>query len=66
MSGQDGVKYMDLERFKESSIKVVIQDFKHPAYPQLFEGFESHMSVVDLLFNCGPGSLEKIIEANRG
>ncbi len=64
MSGQDGVKYMDLERFKESSIKVVIQDFKHPVYPQLFEGFESHMSVVDLLFNCGPGSLGKICDAN--
>jgi len=64
MSGQDGVKYMNLERFKESSIKVVIQDFKHPAYPQLFEGFESHMSIVDLLFNCGPESLEIIWRAN--
>jgi hypothetical protein len=55
---------MDLERFKESSIKVVIQDFKHPAYPQLFEGFESHMSIVDLLFNCGSESLEIIWRAN--
>ena len=64
MSGQDGVKYMDLERFKENSIKVVIQDFKHPVYPQLFNDFQSHMSVVDLLFNCGPGSLGKICEAN--
>ena len=66
MSGQDGVNYMNPVRFKENDIKVIIQDFKHPVYPQRFEGFESHMSVVDLLFNCGPGSLAKIKEANPG
>ena len=64
LSGQDGVKYMDLERFKKSSIEVIFQDFKHPVYPQMFNGFTSHMSVVDLLFNCGPRSLEKIVDAN--
>ncbi len=64
LSGQDGVKYMNMERFKQSGIRVVVQDFKHPAYPQIFEEFQSHMSVVDLLFNCGPGSLEKIEEIN--
>ena len=58
LSGQDGVQYMDLERFKAHGIQVVIQDYKHPVYPQLFNGFESHMSVVDLLFNCGPESLD--------
>ena len=66
MSGQDGVNYMDLKRFKENDIKVIIQAFKHPVYPQLFKGFQSHMSMVDLLFNCGSGSLGKIIEANSG
>ena len=66
LSGQDGIKYMDLERFKENSIKVIIQNFKHPVYQQMFEGFQSHMSVVDLLFNCGPESLGKICEAIQG
>ena len=65
LSGQDGIKYMDLERFKENGIKVIIQDFKHPVYPQMFNDFESHMSVVDLLFNCGPGSINKICELNE-
>ena len=64
LSGQDGIKYMNLERFKENGIEVIIQDFNHPVYPQMFEGFEPHMSVVDLLFNCGPGSLKKISDAN--
>lgn len=66
LAGQDGMKYMDLERFKENGIEVIIQDFKHPVYPQIFNDFESHMSVVDLLFNCGPESLGKICEANPG
>jgi hypothetical protein len=64
LSGPDGVKYMDLERFKQSGILVVIQEFAHPVYPQLFSGFQSHMSVVDLLFNCGPEGIEKIAQVN--
>lgn len=65
LSGQDGIQYMDLERFKENGIKVIMQDFKHPLYPQMFNDFESHMSVVDLLFNCGPGSINKICALNE-
>ena len=60
------MNYMDLERFKDNGIEVIIQDFKHPVYHQMFNEFQSHMSVVDLLFNCGPGSLGKICEANPG
>ena len=64
LSGQDGVKYMNMARFKQSGIRVVVQDFKHPVYYQVFERFQSHMSVVDLLFNCGPASMKKIKEVN--
>ncbi len=60
LSGQDGGKYMDLNRFKERGMKIVFQDFRHPVYPQLFGDFQSHMSIIDLLFNCGPGSLNMI------
>ena len=54
LSGKDGAKYMDLARFEDAGIAVVFQEFRHPVYTQLFGGFESHLSVVDLLFNCGP------------
>jgi len=64
LSGQDGVKYMNMDSFERSGIRVVIQDFQHPVYPQVFGDFQSHMSVVDLLFNCGAKSLEKIEEVN--
>ena len=64
LSGQDGVKYMNLDSFEQGGIRVIVQDFQHPVYPQVFGDFQSHMSVVDLLFNCGAKSLEKIKEMN--
>lgn len=60
LSGRQGPKYMDLSRFEQCGIRVLVQDFKHPEYPQLFGGFESHLSVVDMLFNCGPDSIDRI------
>jgi hypothetical protein len=64
LSGQDGIKYMNMERFRQSGIRVEVQNFQHPVYPQVFKGFQSHMSAVDLLVNCGAKSLEKIEEFN--
>lgn len=66
LAGQGGADYMDLQRFENNGIKVLTQDFKHPVYAQLFDDFESHMSIVDLLFNCGPESLQVIERANEG
>lgn len=60
LSGKDGPKYMDMEAFEKAGIKVVVQDFKHPVYPQLYEGFEPNLSCIDLLFNCGDKGIEMI------
>jgi hypothetical protein len=57
LSGQDGARYLDLNEFKKEGIQVIFQSYKHPTYPQLFGEFEPYLSVVDLLFNCGPESL---------
>jgi hypothetical protein len=64
LAGPDGTKYMDLERFEKNGIKIITQDFKHPVYAQMFGDFQSHMSIVDLLFNCGPESMDVISESN--
>jgi len=63
LSGPGGKEYMKMEKFKEENINVTFQDFVHPAYPQLFEekGFIPYLSVVDILFNCGPESLNIIL-----
>ena len=64
LSGADGANYMDLARFDSQGIKVLFQDFNHPIYNQLFGKFISHLSIVDLLFNCGPASMRMIREVN--
>jgi hypothetical protein len=63
LSGRDGANYMDIDMFAGHQIDILFQDFKHPQYPQCYGPFEPNMSVVDLLFNCGPESLATIREA---
>jgi hypothetical protein len=63
LSGRDGAKYMDVDLFASNQIDILYQDFKHPQYPQCYGPFEPNMSVVDLLFNCGPESLTTIRKA---
>jgi len=50
--------------FDNNKIEVVFQEYQHPTYSQLYEGFEPYMSILDLLFNHGENSL-KIIQEGR-
>lgn len=65
LAGAAGSGYMDMKRFEEKGITVRFQAFEHPKYPQLFGDFVSHLSVMDLLMNCGPDSLSIIREAQE-
>lgn len=58
LAGPGGRSYMDLSIFSENNIRVLFQDFHHPVYPQCFGEFIPCLSVVDMLMNCGPDSLE--------
>jgi hypothetical protein len=58
LSGPDGPNYMDMDAFARNGIQVVVQEFHHPLYRQCFDGFESHMSIIDLLFNFGKNSYD--------
>jgi len=63
LEGHAGKGYLQGEGeqlFKENGINLVYQDYNHPIYPQLYGEFRSHLSVVDLLFNCGKESLDII------
>jgi hypothetical protein len=62
---KDGVPYMDVERFSQAGIQVHVQDYQHPSYPQRYTPFVSHLAVVDLLFNCGPESLQILRSGRR-
>jgi hypothetical protein len=63
LSGRDGAKYLDEAIFRNQNIQVLFQDFIHPEYPQCYHPFEPNLSIVDLLFNCGPESLTMIRKA---
>jgi len=65
LSGLGGAKYQDEEKFKENHIELIYSDFKHSVYPQLFnKEFVPGLSVVDLIFNCGPESRKFIIKVS--
>ena len=64
LSGAGGQGYLDMPQFEAAGIDVIFQAYQHPQYAQQFGEFEPNMSVVDLLFNGGPESLE-IIRSGR-
>jgi hypothetical protein len=66
LAGQTASNYLDEEIFRMKSIKVTQHRFRHPVYPQFKQSnFVSHLSVLDLLFNCGRDSLT-IIRSGSG
>ena len=54
ISGRGGLKYMELDRYAAQDIAVEISAFTPQPYPQLFGTFEPGLSMLDMLFNCGP------------
>lgn len=55
-------EYLDKsDAFVKCGIPLYYFEYTHPQYPQRYGDFIPFMSIVDLLFNCGPESL-KIIE----
>ena len=59
-----GKDYADVQEFEKNNIRLIFQNYNHPKYSQLYREFISHMSVIDLLFNHGPKSLEIILSNN--
>lgn len=63
--GAQGRNYADVSAFEAAGVKPYFQDYAHPIYPQLFGEFVSHLSVVDLLFNCGDESRDILLSGNQ-
>lgn len=59
--GTKGRDYADVEAFGREGVLVQFQDYQHPVYPQLHGEFVPGLSVVDLLMNCGPDSLDVLM-----
>jgi hypothetical protein len=55
----------DLSRFEEHGIGIGFQHYEHPEYRQLFPPFQSHGSVLDLIFNEGDAALPILRRGRR-
>lgn len=65
LTGDAARDYLDVPSFEARGIEVHFQEYRHPTYPQRYEPFVSHLSVVDLLFNCGEESLSTLRNEDR-
>jgi hypothetical protein len=69
LSAQGSAAYIEQEQeggaFAGSGVTIVYHNFEHPVYPQRQDGFVSHMSIVDLLMNCGYAAALEIIRSGR-
>lgn len=62
--GTLGRDYADKNKFKKNNIDITFQDYNHPVYNQQWGDFIPYMSIIDLLFNHGPNSLDIIMKNN--
>lgn len=55
LSGPSAAAYLDVDVFRRGGVEVAWMDYGGlPEYPQLWGSFDARVSIVDLLFNCGP------------
>ena len=48
--------YIDESLYKRAGIRLTYKSYEYKPYPQQFGGFDGSVSIIDLLFNCGPQS----------
>ncbi|MGZ0172119.1 MAG: WbqC family protein [Planctomycetales bacterium] len=51
--GAGSRRYVQCEEMAAEGVRLAWQDFQHPVYSQLAEPFDSHMSVLDMMFMAG-------------
>ena len=55
LSGPAARDYIEDEKFKEAGVLLEYKDYSgYPEYPQLYPPFDHYVTVLDLIFNCGP------------
>jgi hypothetical protein len=56
LSGTFARVYNDEDELARHGIELRYDEYTTPSYPQLWGSFEPNLSVIDMLFNCGPES----------
>ena len=66
VTGPRGLDYPDATPFATRGIALEVVDYSTLGpYPQLFDGFESAVTVLDLLANCGPDAASHLTSTLR-
>jgi len=66
ISGPSAKDYLDESLFHAAGIKVTWVEYpSYPRYPQLWGDFVHEVSILDVLFNCGPRSREHAVLMSR-
>lgn len=66
-SGPAAKNYLDTKLFDEKKVKVEWFDYSdYPEYDQLYPPFEHEVSILDLIFNCGPNSTKFLKSFSNG
>jgi len=67
LSGPTAQTYIHEKSFQDAGIEIVYKDYSgYPEYSQQFPPFEHAVSILDVLFNCGPDSSSYIWEWRAG
>lgn len=56
--------YLDADLLEKSGIVLKLQEWHAPVYPQRHGAFAGDLSIIDLLFHCGPNSLAILLGEN--
>jgi WbqC-like protein len=54
VSGRGAAAYVEPELFAQNGLQHLFFNFAHPSYPQSDREFVPNLSILDLLFHCGP------------
>lgn len=57
ISGTGAKVYNNQNEFQEQGITLQYQQFQHPIYTQLWGEFIPNLSMIDMLFTCGPEAM---------
>ena len=58
LSGKGASVYQSDEDFEKAGVKLEYSKYKPVRYPQLGKNFVPDLSIIDLIFNCGPEGVE--------
>lgn len=65
ISGALGRGYLEVKQLEAAGVSVTFQEYHCQPYPQLHGEFVPNLSMVDILFNCGPESFCKLMSGNQ-